>query len=518
MENVRMDVSAEVTRGGSSRLAYLLPGLTLLWPLVNFANSNRTMLATDYLLWILVYGVFGGSVLCGVTWVALRFVSERLARRIAFTLAVGIVLFFFHKGILSPILGGLAEFGIMRGGNVGYAIVFLASLPIAWLIGACRRATQLAVVFVAVAITLPGISLILHVASSRNPGVEERQIVVPPARFKPNVYVLITDAYARQDILARHFSFDNEPFLAELARMGYNVRRDAIANYYSTAKSLTTLLQMDYTATPEAGYFDYPQAVEIIRGRSATVQRFRAHGYGFAHATTRITRMGCRDAEDMCLDSIPPNVHREALRSLLGMTPLERVAEFILGVEPNETLHDIRQGLERIPRDRPFFAFVHTYSPHPPNFVDAPCNRNPSWTSRLSMRISARLNGAYVDAVRCVNSTILELARWLEARDPAAIVIFMSDHGKIPQPDWTAPSSMRNASPAERLPNLLAVHMPPACISLSGTARSLVNVMVVIFACIEGRAPKLRRDRFFIQLIAKPIQEVTDVLERAGHG
>ena len=130
---------------------------------------------------------------------------------------------------------------------------------------------------------------------------------------------------------------------------------------------------------------------------------------------------------------------------------------------------------------------------------------------------------AYADMVRCVNATILETARMLHARDPGAIVIFLSDHGTTYTVGLDGTSLGWDAAQyEERLPNFLAVRMPTPCAGLSGAARSLVNVMEVVFACIEGRRPKLRQDRFFIVEFRSNadygiVREVS-VIENAGTG
>jgi len=483
---------------GVTYLPYLLPGLALLWPLVNFANTNRTILAAGILFTIVIYGLIGSVGLIAILWIVLRGTSPRIVGRICLTLAVIITLFFLWDATTPVRDAGRSVFG-EAGAALAYIVPVLTLSVLAWVIGASPHAARLGVIFLVVAIAIPGISFTRYMAARESDTeVKHKQTIVPAARFKPNVYVFISDGYARQDVLARHFAFDNEPFLSELVALGYKVRRDAATNYPATYLSLATLVEMDYVQTPEMlPHKNRAKFQSMLNGRSAAVRRFRAHGYAFAQATGHASGGGCFGIEDRCLD---PKQHKwisgAETFGLIRLTPLRHGAFW--QPPPEATLRDFRERVEQLPKIQPFFAFIHTLPPHPPFRLDASCNSTSRETYEL-LETDPKSRPAYVDLIRCVNTTILETAGRLAARDPDAIVIFMSDHGSASITNFKRPLSEWDASQiAERLPILLAVRMPPACAGLGGAARSPVNVMETVFACIEGREPNLRQDRFFI--------------------
>lgn len=69
----------------------------------------------------------------------------------------------------------------------------------------------------------------------------------PPAgQPLPDVYVIIMDAYERDDVLRELHGYDNSPFLQALEQMGFYVACGSLSNYRHTELSLSSLLNMDY--------------------------------------------------------------------------------------------------------------------------------------------------------------------------------------------------------------------------------------------------------------------------------
>jgi hypothetical protein len=491
--------------------------------MVNFANANRATLPADTLLWLVAGGLIGAVALWALVWRSFRGIADRDATRASFTLAV-VIAMFFSWDATQPARGSLDRaLGIWGAGLVFMAAV-VAFIALAWVIGARRHVVVLGATFLVAAITVPCVPLALRLASRLNTAVD---VVVSPkvhaTYFKPNVYVFVSDGYPREDVLARHFAFDNEPFLRELSTLGYEVRRDSISNYPTTQLSLATLLEMNFVSTPEMPpYEDQRRFIDAIAGQSAVVRRFRSRGYAIALSASRATGRGCRGIEDMCLDTWTVKSIGDVPAGLLRLTPLRLIGRVLNQEAPEVTLRDMRQGLEMLPRIQPFFSFIHTLPPHSP-YMNSSCNMyRASETDELELSANSVTYGArLVETIQCVNKTILETARWIAMYDPGAIVIFLSDHGTRSTVDFKLPmSTWSTAQVAERFSNLLVVHMPPACAPLSRAARSLVNVMEVVFACIEGREPKLRRDRVFIGVGGDnpdygQVREVTNLIETA---
>ncbi len=63
---------------------------------------------------------------------------------------------------------------------------------------------------------------------------------------KPDIYYIILDAYARDDVLKNTYGYDNSPFLRYLTRKGFYVASNSRCNYPFTDWSLSSSLNFDY--------------------------------------------------------------------------------------------------------------------------------------------------------------------------------------------------------------------------------------------------------------------------------
>jgi len=62
----------------------------------------------------------------------------------------------------------------------------------------------------------------------------------------PDIYYIILDAYARQDVLQLELGFDNSPFIDQLRAMGFYVADCSRSNYEWTASSLLSSMNMAF--------------------------------------------------------------------------------------------------------------------------------------------------------------------------------------------------------------------------------------------------------------------------------
>lgn len=66
------------------------------------------------------------------------------------------------------------------------------------------------------------------------------------SKVKPDVYYIILDMYARDDILLERFNYDNSAFLQQLEEMGFYVAKCSVTNYNMTELSLASSFNMNY--------------------------------------------------------------------------------------------------------------------------------------------------------------------------------------------------------------------------------------------------------------------------------
>ena len=69
---------------------------------------------------------------------------------------------------------------------------------------------------------------------------------VPDGQNPPDIYYIITDSYARSDLLKSNLDYDNSQFISHLEEMGFYVARCSQSNYPRTDISLGSSLNLDY--------------------------------------------------------------------------------------------------------------------------------------------------------------------------------------------------------------------------------------------------------------------------------
>jgi hypothetical protein len=148
------------------------------------------------------------------------------------------------------------------------------------------------------------------------------------------------------------------------------------------------------------------------------------------------------------------------------------------------------------PPAEPTFLFIHVPGPHAPQVVDA--NGDP-------VRLAARQIGAdnpaelgvsreeyergYAEEVAYMNRRVLAAVERLQATDPMATIIIMSDHGYTQEP--------MASDPEARFGNLFAAYTPGAP-GLFADAPTPINVFPVLLNAQLGTSLPVHEDGYFL--------------------
>ena len=89
-------------------------------------------------------------------------------------------------------------------------------------------------------------------AAAAEPEPTPTGVALHDPAVKPDIYYIILDRYANADTLSEIYDFDNEPFLDELEERGFSIAHHAWANYFKTALSLYSSLNMNYIDPAQA--------------------------------------------------------------------------------------------------------------------------------------------------------------------------------------------------------------------------------------------------------------------------
>jgi len=356
---------------------------------------------------------------------------------------------------------------------------------------------------------------------------------------RPDVYFLIVDAYARQDILQSRFAYDNSPFLTWLQSEGFFVGDRSHANYSSTHLSLTATLNAEYlhTLLPDS-LLDHAPVEHRARSQyMATVlaeryiKRSRVHnlldaaGYRFVANDSgyAITRKNPNSIGEALTGEITE--FEEALLQMTVISPLvASTSEAIpFPMTKHELLLETFGELASIkPHSSPSFVFYHILSPHFPfSFREdgSQMLRHPVYDASAWVEDRSKLDGYrehyaqnYPKNVAGLNLHLKRvIKKILENTNRRAVVILQSDHGSSL---GLVPTTNQDTDISERFGILNAIYLPDGTSRTGITAEmSSINTFPLIFNNVFGLDLPTHEDRAFLMDADLGFDEVTDRLQ-----
>jgi hypothetical protein len=428
--------------------------------------------------------------------------SRTAARRVGALVGVALYLFFNYPAVtglrrsLDVPLGDLAWWGLVS------AVVVAAAAPVTR-----RRGAQVFLaVWAPVLLLLPLAQLATAGPAEATPdgstaegpgaGPDAGPAAgdAPELTHRQNVYWFILDGQAGPPFLREELGLDPDPFLDHLRDRGFRVLEQARSNYPFTHLAVPSALEMAYL------YEDVPEPApgpyfERLQGDNATVDLFRANGYGYVHAFPGLwTGSRCSGREDVCLGAHGTLSDTEFV--LASATPLIEVladagtAEGI--ARANDPLAVTEQVLRSAP-DEPYFALIHLLNPHPPYLRDADCGLR---DVRLVLGDWGE-GREYADAVTCLFQRLETAVDRILAADDDPVVVIQGDHG--PRLGLSPETSGEVLLDDDMFFSALSVmRLPAPCDDLHvPDDLTIVNTFRVVFACLQDEPPELLPDRLF---------------------
>ena len=309
---------------------------------------------------------------------------------------------------------------------------------------------------------------------------------------KPDILLVVMDAYGGRNVLSEFYGYDNGPFLEELEGLGFEAPGEVLANYGRTQLSVPTVLQLDYVSGEnEVTDDDIQSLLGVLAGRSRLSSALKAQGYRTVQVESGWLGSRCGPDVDVCIPAPWPDetFYDAAYRSIaVGLPGLELGRPFTNGAlnAADWLMNDTAPFLAD---DRPDYIFAHVLLPHPPLFLNSECE--PDWRggadgfsigrTGFDAEQTEQVRSLYIEQVECANSLIIDIARRLGSDDAALI---MGDHGPdsqaqlfIQSADWTTDQR------AERFDAFLATKVPGCDMS---HIESLVNVGRRMISCLSG--------------------------------
>src|SRR3989338_6374117 len=477
--------------------------------------------------------------------VALFSIIYRDWRRAALVTSLLVVLFFSYGHVFE--LRGTNYWTRHRYLLGAYTLIFLTGAVMAWRSRRDNRVLTRALNIIALLLILSPLTTLAQfqyrvwrVAKNAGEIKNIPKIVSPRKEPPPDIYYIMTDAYAAPESLKEFYNFDNSEFVDYLRGRGFYIVPKSISNHSGTMLSLTTTLNIDHleNLSPSGEI-----TLEALRPRELVqdnlVGRFlKSQGYTYI-------QMGSFWEGTFHNPYADVNINTGVLPQfpmLLYSTTAVHPYTFNFGVFDDDKIQWTRvrmqfDDLKNIPDDydSPVFVFAHIGIPRGPFvFNEDGSFQRPEPEINEPERAEAGLKGeyfvrGYIKQVQYANLEIKNIVdALLEKSDRPPIIIVQSDHGsRISIKRRSETENVDDLYVRDRMRNFSAILLP------SGGEEDLYNTITpinsfrVIFDRYFGTNLGLVPDRAALALPREGNEDeeddkgehynLLDVTERARH-
>jgi hypothetical protein len=368
-----------------------------------------------------------------------------------------------------------------------------------------------------VAVALAALLLVQAVLNiARAPGADgSRQTVQGPAPragadgADPDIYFIVLDGYARADVLAKYYGFDNTPFIDGLRARGFQVSDSSRSNFYWTFLSLGSALNLDYVQDLLDGAVDpksrdRSELYRLLRDNRAA--RFlRERGYRQVHLQSTWGGTASNPFADEFLPCDAGLFGNEYLRAVADATWLRALESKASLDIASCHLRNLATLAAQAKAPGPKFVFAHFMPPHHPYLFDREGNVLRRATISDQFEFQKRLwedRASYIDQLVYMNGRIAEVVgRLIEDSPREPVIILISDHG----PNLRS-GLYRNEERHVRLSNLTAMYLPGAPAGFLPADATPVNHMRRVFNLYFDAGFPMLPDRYFESEYARPFQ------------
>lgn len=257
---------------------------------------------------------------------------------------------------------------------------------------------------------------------------------------KPDIYLIIADAYPSNIALKERLNFDNEAFLTALKKRGFYIADSSNGNYNMTPISIASLLDMNYVrdigGNSKTSKRDVAKSLQLIRDASAPAF-LRSMGYKIYNHSIFDLGMEPSVTEPSFLPKrtsfITAQTFVKRVLTDLGFHLIDKFnIKFVIRFSRNVDLRNnnkiIRMTTESAAEsEHPKFVYAHLLMPHHPYYFDSSGNQRP--VQALTPEF-IKDTSAFVSYLQYANGVYLSLIDTILKRSKTPpLIIFSGDHG-----------------------------------------------------------------------------------------
>jgi hypothetical protein len=319
---------------------------------------------------------------------------------------------------------------------------------------------------------------------------------VPPSGARlPDIYFLIPDDYARQDVLKRYFRYDNARFIGQLRKRGFVISPQSRSPYSDSEMNIAAAVNMDYlsrlTSLLGTDSQDVRPVRRLIHDNRAS-RLLESLGYRYVHL----------DSDEVTFPAGNPHISPVAtpdtfMTLWMQQSVLSEVGgsigfnEAATNERFRKTIRSAFSGLAAVPSEPgPKFVLFHTLMPHDPYIfgphgesITFPDHSDEGHTTKLGMKYYVKQ--AQFTETKLLAATDAILAR---SKQPPIILIQADEGFEASEDDWGL-ATVRDM----RVKGIAALYLPGEGKARPPEKLNTVNTLRFIFNRYFGtRYPLLR--------------------------
>lgn len=397
------------------------------------------------------------------------------------------------------------------------------------------KATVILNVITSILIVLPVLNVIIHQftnirlinQANYSMSMQASSSSTTERESYPDIYFIVLDAYAREDILREIYNFDNSEFLNFLRDKGFYIADRSVSNYSQTGLSFGSCFNISYLdgLVEQIGQYNNSRLpLDKVFEESLVFTYLRKKGYKIAAFQLGLFHTDLQSA-DVCLKQ--ENSFNMFHNALKNMTPLP---DIMVLTRTDNVSDQYRQnilfaldnfGEAARALKSPKFVFAHFELPHPP-FVFGPNGEERNleaglndcdgdWLIRRGRLSLEGYRRCYRDQIVFLNSRMKKVVDdILKNSEHPPIIMILADHGPRSGLVWENPNK---TDVHECMSILNAYYLPNNGDELLYPEISLVNSFRVILNHYFGEQFDLLPDRCYFST-ASHLYKFYDVTER----
>lgn len=344
----------------------------------------------------------------------------------------------------------------------------------------------------------------------------------------PDIYFIILDAYAREDILRQIYNFDNSEFIDFLRKKGFYIAERSASNYCQTGLSIGSCFNLSYLDEQvekigENNTSHLP--LNIVIQNSLIFDYLKKQGYKIVAFASDKPELELQNVADNYIkQGTPINLFYNAFKN---MTPLPYITLFKSNFNEfdkyRRSILYILDNVGEIPNhfQSPKFVFVYIEAPHPP-FVFGPNgeakntekwlnDHDGDWLIRLGRLSLEEYRKHYKEQLIFINGRMKKVVNEiLKNSEHPPIIMILGDHGPRSGMVW---EDQEKTNVCECMSILNAYYLPNNGDKLLYPQISPVNSFRVILNYYFGQQFDLLPDKHYFSK-AKYLYKFYDVTER----